>query len=345
MNDKNSVGRGGHYNAVESRELIDIIKMTRLIIANLNKGPQNYNYILDDYYKDIMEKCMKFLSNSGGSAIPDEFALINIMENKPIFLPSLVANIKSHNKAYNVRLKQIGGGSYAQVFHYRDIHYNVDIVIKRARENLSANELERFKIEFEELRKLDSPYITKAYNYNNKTNEYTMEFADQTLENYYHFQNQYLKLRQRKNLIGQLLKAFQYIHDKGLLHRDISYNNILLKNYDDQNSIIKVADFGLVKIPDSKLTKQGTKVKGSLNDESDLNRIGFENYSIEHETYALGRLIYFMLTGKSENYYKEKNKHLRNFVLKSISADKNTRFKSVEEIIKELNTFVYPNLN
>lgn len=342
MNHKNSSGRGGHYNASESNDLIKLIRETRIILKTLERDSFEDTYQIDHSYQEIIEKCSAFLKSSGGSPIPDKFPIIETIDHRPIFIPALSISIPNSEKGVNARLQLIGGGSYAQVFHYKDPNYGVDFAIKRARPELSEDELKRFEIEFEQLSKLDSPYIIKAYKYDQDKNEYTMEFADHTLEEYMKFENQNLPLSKRKNLVGQVLKAFSYIHEQGLLHRDISYRNILLKHFDDRSTIVKISDFGLVKITESQLTRQGTDIKGTLNDYSDLSRIGFGNYSIEHETFVLAKVIYFILTGKLSNYPKENNQALKNFVLKGISSDKTERFKSVQELHQVLNEKVYP---
>lgn len=58
--------------------------------------------------------------------------------------------------------------------------------------------------------------------------------------------------------------------------------------------------FGLAKIPDSNLTSVNSEIKGSLNDVSDLLKCGFEQYSMIYETYALCRLISFIMTGRNK---------------------------------------------
>lgn len=345
MNDKNSPGRGGHYNAAQSRELMDLIKETKIILITLDRNPFEDAYQIDPAYQEIIEKCGAFLSSSGGSPIPEEFPTIETIDYRPIFIPVSLISIPSREKVGKAQLKLIGGGSYAQVFHYKDPNYGLDFAVKRAKPELSEEELKRFEIEFEQLNILDSPYIIKAYRYDKDKNEYTMEFANQTLEEFMKFENQYLTLIKRKNLVGQVLKAFGYIHDKGLLHRDISYQNILLKHFDDRSSIIKISDFGLVKITESQLTRKGTDLKGSLNDFSDLSRVGFENYSIEHETFVLAQVVYFILTGKKSNYAKEKNLALKDFILKALSSDRTERFQSVQELQEALYKRVYPSLS
>lgn len=127
----------------------------------------------------------------------------------------------------------------------------------------------------------------------------------------------------------QILQAFIYISSKGVLHRDISTKNILIKKYEGLN-IIKVSDFGLVKIPDSTLTSKNTEFKGSLNDPK-LEVIGFDNYEIIHETYALTRLIYFVMTGR-RTLGSFNRKEFEDFIMKGISDNIDERYKDVEEL-------------
>ena len=54
-----------------------------------------------------------------------------------------------------------------------------------------------------------------------------------TLEQYIQANNTKLSLKSRKRICFQILSAFNYIHSKGLLHRDISPKNILINNMMD----------------------------------------------------------------------------------------------------------------
>lgn len=341
MNYKNTPGVGGHYNAYESRRLLDIIEQLRVLQATLK---DKYSFEIVNEYKKIITICRSFLSGSGGSTIPDDFPKITLIEDKPIFSLNESTIIKGLIAEASIKLKNIGGGSYAKVYKYRDPHYGCYFVIKRANKDLRPDELKRFKDEFKDLKGLDSPFIVKAYHYNEEKNEYTMEYANETIGDFISRNNNSISFDKRRVLVIQLLKAFDYIHNKGLLHRDISYQNILVSHYDDDSSLLKVSDFGLVKRPESVLTRKGTDVKGIINDFSDLMTVGFENYEIRHETYAIAQIIYYILTGRQTRYHREKDNVLKDFILRGISADKEKRFSSIKEIREELLTAVFPNL-
>ena len=226
-------------------------------------------------------------------------------------------------------MKPVGEGSYAKVFSYTDPTYNIPIILKRALPTLDNKEMKRFEQEFQILKSLRSPYIVQAYAYNEGSNEYTMEYMDETLYKYILKNNAELSLKERKGIIAQICKGLEYIHGKNILHRDISLVNIFVKHYEDVN-VIKLGDFGLVKNPENTLTSLQTEIKGSLND-PDLVNVGFANYEIRHETFALTRLCYFVLTGKT-NVSKQKEGAIKAFWRKGTSTDINERFKSVEEL-------------
>lgn len=322
----------GHFNADESRALdyyINFFEDTKYTLKDTM-----YSFDLNEDYKKFLNECTKFLSLSDGSTIPDDLNRIRIIDYEPIFFlrKSIKVNRNSEDKRFNIKL--IGSGSYAQVFKYHDDFYDLDVIIKRADKNLNEKEIERFKKEYSIMKNMNSPYILKVYRYEEKNNEYYAEFVDETLYDYIIRNNSKLSIEKRKNIAYQIFKAFSYIHSKELLHRDISLTNVLIKHYDNSD-IIKISDFGLVKEKDSNLTTTESDIKGSLND-SNLSVIGFKNYSMEYETYALTRLILFVMTGKT-NLEKIKDNNIRNFVLKGTNGDVNKRYKSINEMVVDFN--------
>lgn len=317
-----------HFWAIPSRKLIFAID-TALGMQRKLKNSE-YAFEIVDYYKEVFKKSGEFLSSRGGSQIPPNMEKIEIYYKIPILLPANTIKIKSGHSEKNIELKLIGEGSYAQVFSFFDDYYNRKFVLKRAKKDLDEKEVNRFRQEFEQMNSLSSPYIVEVYRYKNDTNEYIMEFMDCTLDKYIEKNNSKLTQNDRKLIANQILRAFRYIHSKGLLHRDISPKNILLKKYDDV-SIIKVSDFGLVKVPNSNLTTINTEFKGYFNDTRLLTE-GFCNYGILHETFAITRLIYFVISGKTR-IDNIKDVKLSSFVNKGLSTNLSERFQSVDEMI------------
>lgn len=329
MNQRLPTGEfGNHFWAGPSRELILAIN-TALGMQRTLKNTE-YAFEIDDYYREVFVKSEEFLSASGGSQIPPNMKKIEIYYTMPIMLPTNAIKINLGILEKNVALKLIGEGSYAQVFSFFDDYYNRKFVLKRAKKDLSEKEVNRFKQEFEQMNSLLSPYVVEVYRYENDTNEYIMEYMDCTLDKYIEKNNASLTNNDRKLIVNQIFRAFKYIHSKKLLHRDISPKNILLKKYDDVN-VIKVSDFGLVKVQDSHLTTINTEFKGYFNDPS-LVTEGFQSYGILHETFALTRLVYFVMSGKTR-MDNIKDVNLSSFVKKGLSANLSERYQNVDEII------------
>lgn len=237
---------------------------------------------------------------------------------------------KSYETIYS-SLKLQGEGSYAKVFKFKDDFYNVNFALKRAKKDLDVKELERFKLEFNQMEELSSPYIIKVYSYNESENEYIMEYMDGTLENYIAKKNSDLSLFERQTIIFQIIKAYKYLHSKNIFHRDVSFKNVLYKSHDDI-TIFKISDFGLVKIENSELTSENTELKGCLNDPS-LKTRGFSKYDLLDEIYALTLLFCFIITGKT-NFSNIKDENIRIFMEKGTMADRTKRYQNLDELQK-----------
>ena len=320
-----------YFLAQSSRELLNLISEIEDVQQKLENSKYSFKFI--SYYEDVVKDCKSFLKEYYGSEIPEDFNKIDVKEIEPIFILQDSVSVAQNNISY-YKAKLKGSGSYANVYKYEDTFYNKFFAIKRAKKDITEKEYERFKREFLIMQELNSPYVIEVYKFNEEKKEYIMEYADYTLDKFIQENNSKLTMEERINIINQIFKAFIYINSKGRLHRDISTKNILIKEY-DEIKVIKISDFGLVKIKNSTLTSLETELKGYFNDPK-LELVGFANYDICHEVYALTRIVYFVITGK---YRMEdiKNEHFKEFIFKGISDNVKERYRDVEDMKVEFN--------
>jgi len=70
------------------------------------------------------------------------------------------------------------------VYSYVDPDYGIKFAVKRAKKDLDERDLQRFKQEFEVLKKLSFPYVVEVYRHDEADNEYRLEYCDTTLRDY-----------------------------------------------------------------------------------------------------------------------------------------------------------------
>lgn len=326
LNTKNASNK--HYNADASRELISVIQKYEDLEFSLKQA--GTEILMNDSYKKLIEVCKKFLVSSGGSPIPDDFSRINIIRYESIFeLPNRTIRVTRANQ--KCELTVIGQGAFSIVQKYRDPNYEKFFAVKQAKKNLHSREIARFKREFEILRKLNFPYVLEVYVYDHEKNSYSMEYCDATLHEYIDKNNQKLSFTHRKKLALQFLYGINYLHANDLLHRDISFNNILIKLFDNGAAIVKLSDFGLVKEKESLFTKNDTEIKGTIIDPYLEN---FKDYNCQNEVYAVGVILLFIFTGK-KNLKSGKNGIFK-VVDKCTDRLVSNRYSEIIEIINDI---------
>ena len=147
---------------------------------------------------------------------------------------------------YEIR-ELIGVGGMAMVYKAYDSIDDRVVAIKILREEFASNEefRRRFKNESKAIAILSHPNIVKVYDVSfGDTLQYiAMEYVDGITLKEYIEQQGTLRWQEAVHFTVQILKALEHAHKKGIIHRDIKPQNIILL----QDGTIKVADFGIAR--------------------------------------------------------------------------------------------------
>lgn len=113
--------------------------------------------------------------------------------------------------------------------------------------------------------------------------------------------NHQLTIDERLELFAQVCSAVQHAHGKGIIHRDLKPSNILVSN-GDTGPQAKVIDFGIAKATSQKLTDktlftEHRQVIGTLQYMSPEQAAGSLDIDTRTDVYALGVVLYELLTG------------------------------------------------
>ena len=113
-----------------------------------------------------------------------------------------------------------------------------------------------------------------------------------------------LSTRARLELFQQVCYAVQHAHQKGIIHRDIKPNNVLVTTSDDR-PLVKVIDFGIAKATNSELTEKTlfTEFRQLIGTPQYMSPEQAERSGVDVDTrtdvYSLGVLLYEILTGST----------------------------------------------
>ena len=197
-------------------------------------------------------------------------------------------------------IKEIMGvGGMACVYKAYDSIDDRIVAVKILKDEYLANEefTRRFKNESKAIAILSHPNIVKVYDvsFGERFQYIVMEYIDGITLKEYIEQQKEIKWKEAVHFTVQILRALQHAHDKGIIHRDIKPQNIMLL----PDGTIKVTDFGIAQFSrqETRMNTSGeNKAIGSVHYISPEQARG-EITDEKADIYSVGVMLYEMLTG------------------------------------------------
>jgi serine/threonine-protein kinase len=197
----------------------------------------------------------------------------------------------------------VGRGGMAEVFRARDIRLDRIVAVKTLRDDLARDQTfqARFRREAQSAASLNHPSIVAVYDTgedmvgNTPVPYIVMEFVDgRTLRDLLRDDRRLLPERAAEITDG-VLRALDYSHRNGIVHRDIKPGNVMLTRSGD----VKVMDFGIARaVSDAQATMtQTAQVIGTAQYLSPEQARG-ERVDARSDLYSAGCLLYELLVGR-----------------------------------------------
>ena len=191
----------------------------------------------------------------------------------------------------------IGVGGMAVVYKAYDNVEDRIVAIKILKEEFSTNEefLRRFKNESKAISLLSHTNIVKVYDvsFGDLIQYIVMEYIDGITLKQYIEQQGSLPWKDAVHFIIQVLRGLQHAHDRGIVHRDIKPQNIMVL----RDGTIKVTDFGIARFARSEQKTITDKAIGSVHYISPEQARG-EVTDEKADVYSVGVILYEMITGQ-----------------------------------------------
>ena len=254
----------------------------------------------------------------------------------------------------------IGMGGMADVYKAIDIIDDKIVAVKILKNEFAENEefLRRFRNESKAIAVLSHPNIVKVLDvgFTDKIQFIVMEYIDGITLKEYIEQEGVLRWKDCVHFTVQILRALQHAHDRGIVHRDIKPQNIMLFT----DGTIKVMDFGIAKFAREEGKSITDKAIGSVHYISPEQARG-DLTDDKSDIYSVGVMMYEMLTGKKpfdgDNAVSIALMHMQNepenpgninpnipaglqeIFLHAMEKEPSKRYQSAAEMIKDIERF------
>lgn len=260
-------------------------------------------------------------------------------------------------------IKRVGQGGMADVYLAQDTILQREVAIKILRGELSSDpvSLLRFKREAEAIGQLSHPNIVKIYDVGEEDGKQfiVMEFVEgKTLKQLIANRGALYK-EEAVSIMKQLVSAVTAANEKGIIHRDIKPQNILVKD----DGTVKITDFGIAATQDAVQLTQQDSIMGSVHYLAPELARG-EMANAQSDIYSLGIVFYELLTGdvpyRGKTAVEIAMMHLRddipsvrdfnpslpqsieNIIIKATTKNLNHRYQTAKEMYLDLLTALEP---
>ena len=197
----------------------------------------------------------------------------------------------------------VGRGGMAEVYRARDLRLDRTVAVKTLRADLARDQTfqARFRREAQSAASLNNPSIVAVYDTGEDLSSgvpvpfIVMEFVDGRTVRDLLIEGHRLLPERTLEIVSGVLRALEYSHQAGIVHRDIKPGNVMVT----RNGDIKVMDFGIARaMSDTQATMtQTAQVIGTAQYLSPEQARG-ERVDARSDLYSTGCLMYELLTGR-----------------------------------------------
>ncbi|MBA3607802.1 MAG: protein kinase [Chthoniobacterales bacterium] len=215
-------------------------------------------------------------------------------------------SLTGHRVGAYVIVRELGHGGMATVYlgARADGYFEKEVAIKILKpvEGNTAEMLDRFRAEREVLASLDHPYIAALFDAGTTADGlpyFVMEYVPGTPVISYVAEN-HLPLRHRLTLFRKICAAVEVAHRRRVVHRDLKQSNILVTAEGEP----KLLDFGIAKLLEANpLSVTATGQQRLTPVSASPEQARGDEVTRASDIYALGALLYEILTGKTPHQF------------------------------------------